>query len=108
MPKRKIQKRKTTPDAAGQTIEEWVAKAVVFDFDGTLTKLGSMRSTWEAIWEHLGYNANECGLLANRFYLGEITHSEWCRITLEKFKARQLNRDAVIGVARGPGADRGF
>jgi phosphoserine phosphatase len=81
--------------------DTWVAKAVVFDFDGTLTNPGSTQSTWEAIWEHLGYSANECGLLANRFYRGEITHSEWCRITLEKFKAREHNYDAVISVARG-------
>src|SRR5438132_1571265 len=93
MPKRNIKKRGTS--------DTWVAKAVVFDFDGTLTNPGSTGSTWEAIWEHLGYNANECGLLANRFYMGEITHSEWCRITLEEFKARELNYDAVIRVARG-------
>ena len=101
MPMRKSQKRKTSPVAADRTIEEWIAKAVVFDFDGTLTKPGSTRSTWEAIWEHLGYDANECGLLANRFYRKEITHSEWCRITLDKFRERELNYDAVISVATG-------
>jgi phosphoserine phosphatase len=101
MPKRNMQKRATSPVAAGRTIEQWKAKAVIFDFDGTLTKPGSTRSTWEAIWEHLGYDANECGLLANQFYLGEITHPEWCRITLERFRARQLNYDAVISVATG-------
>jgi phosphoserine phosphatase len=79
--------------------EQWKAKAVVFDFDGTLTKPGSTQSTWEALWEHLGYNANECGLLADRFYLREITHPEWCRITLEKFKAKRLTYDAVVNVA---------
>jgi phosphoserine phosphatase len=101
MAKRKIQKRETSPVADARTIEKWVAKAVVFDFDGTLTNPGSTRSTWEAIWEHLGYDANECGLLANQFYRGEITHPEWCRITLEKFKARQLTYDAVISIASG-------
>src|ERR1700687_720757 len=101
MPKRKMQKRETSPVAGGGASDKWVAKAVVFDFDGTLTKPGSTRSTWEAIWEHLGYEANECGLLANKFYRGEITHPEWCRITLEKFKARQLNYDGVISVATG-------
>ncbi len=101
MPKRKMPKRETPPVAADGASGRWVAKAVVFDFDGTLTKPGSTRSTWEAIWEYLGYDANECGLLANQFYREEITHSEWCRITLEKFKARDLNYDAVISVASG-------
>jgi phosphoserine phosphatase len=96
-----MEKKEASPVAASGGTDQWVAKAVVFDFDGTLTKPGSTRSTWEAIWEHLGYPANECGLLANRFYKGEITHPEWCRITLEKFKARQLNYDAVISVASG-------
>jgi phosphoserine phosphatase len=108
MPKRKMQKRAMAPVAGGHSIERWVAKAVVFDFDGTLTNPGSTRSTWEAIWEHLGYDANECGLLANRFYRREITHPEWCRITLEKFKARQLNCDAVISVAGGLTLIQGF
>ncbi|HEY6349680.1 MAG TPA: HAD family hydrolase [Candidatus Angelobacter sp.] len=91
-----------------RTSDTWVAKAVAFDFDGTLTKQGSTGSTWEAIWEHLGYNANECGLLANRFYKKEISHSEWCRLTLEKFKARDLNYDGVISVARGLQLVQGF
>jgi phosphoserine phosphatase len=42
-------------------------------------------------------------MLANRFYRHEITHPEWCRLTFEKFSARQLNRDAVIKVATGLG-----
>jgi phosphoserine phosphatase len=108
MPKRKIQKKETSSVAAGGTIEKWVAKAVVFDFDGTLTNPGSTRNTWEAIWEPLGYAPNECGLLANQFYKGEITHPEWCRITLEKFKARQLNYDAVVSVANSVALIQGF
>lgn len=100
MPKRNMKKRDTS--------DTWVAKGVVFDFDGTLTNPGSTGSTWEAIWEHLGYNDNECGLLANRFYKREISHSEWCRLTLEKFKARDLNYDGVISVARGLQLIQGF
>ena len=98
---KKMQKTEKSPTAAGGTIKEWVAKAVVFDFDGTLTKHGSTQSTWEAIWEHLGYEPNECGNLANRFYRKEITHPEWCRETLIKFRERQLDYDAVIRVAKG-------
>lgn len=107
MPKPKVRKREPSP-VIDQSVEQWKAKAVVFDFDGTLTKPGSTRSTWEALWEYLGYDANECGLLANRFYLGEITHPEWCRITLEKFKARRLNYDEVISVAVGVELIQGF
>lgn len=77
----------------------WIARAIIFDFDGTLTKPGSTRTTWEAIWQSLGYNDNECGLLANRFFQGEISHTQWCQLTLEKFKARKLGYEAVTAVA---------
>ncbi|MEK6325230.1 MAG: HAD family hydrolase [Acidobacteriota bacterium] len=98
-------KERKTPtiigDAPISTVEHWMAKAVIFDFDGTLTKPRSTRTTWEAIWESVGYNANDCGLLANRFLKGDITHSQWCQLTLEKFKLKHLSRDGVISVAAG-------
>jgi phosphoserine phosphatase len=94
-------KRKTASPSglAHVSVTPWKAKAVVFDFDGTLTKPGSTRTTWEAIWESLGYNANECGLLAQRFLNRQITHSQWCQLTLDKFKVKKLSYDAVISVA---------
>ncbi|MGL4424002.1 MAG: HAD family hydrolase [Gemmataceae bacterium] len=88
-----------------QLMMNWKAKAVVFDFDGTLTKSGSTRTTWESVWQTLGYNDNECGLLARRFFIKDkkhpekIDHPEWCRLTLEKFKARNLTQSQVIAVA---------
>lgn len=78
---------------------DWRAKAVIFDFDGTLTKPGSTRTTWESIWQSLAYEDNDCGLLANRYFRKEITHSEWCQLTLEKFKERKLTYDMVAKVA---------
>lgn len=105
-------KSRKTPIVIGDppiaTVEYWKAKAVIFDFDGTLTKAASTRTTWEAIWESLGYNANDCGLLANQFLLREITHSEWCQLTLEKFQAKNLTKDAVISVAAGIELIQGF
>ena len=94
----------SSPGVDGKQVElpkDWIAKAVIFDFDGTLTKPGSTRTTWESIWQSLGYEDNECGLLANRYFRKEITHSEWCQLTLEKFKKRKLTQDMVIKVAEG-------
>lgn len=82
-----------------QITKDWKAKAVIFDFDGTLTKPGSTRTTWESLWQALGYEDNECGLLANRYFRNDITHSEWCQLTLEKFKERRLTYDMVVRVA---------
>jgi len=87
-----------TDGAPTPVVKNWKAKAVIFDFDGTLTKPGTTRTTWEAIWQTLGYNDSECGLLAQRYFDKEIKHTEWCQLTLEKFKARNLTLDVVIGV----------
>jgi phosphoserine phosphatase len=95
-----------TDGAHNRVVKKWKAKAVVFDFDGTLTKPGSStRTTWESIWKTIGYDDNECGLLAKRFLIKDdnhpdkINHPEWCRLTLEKFKAKGLRQSQVIGVA---------
>ena len=74
--------------------------AVIFDFDGTLTT-ALTRTTWERIWVTLGYTVTDCGELAQRYFRKEITHDKWCQLTLEKFKARGLRRDAVreVGAA---------
>jgi phosphoserine phosphatase len=101
MPKKKRKTPAVIGDEPLATIEHWKAKAVIFDFDGTLTKPGFTRTTWEAIWESLGYPPSECGLLAQQFFTGQITHSQWCQLTLEKFKSRNLSRDAVIAVGEG-------
>ena len=75
-------------------------RAVIFDFDGTLTKSSREQTTWESLWEELGYGPNECGELASRFFKGELSHEEWCRITCEKFEAKGLTRSAVVKAGR--------
>lgn len=74
-------------------------KAVVFDFDGTLTEGSSIRTTWESIWISLGYDIQECRDLHKRFDKKEITHPEWCDITAQKFRAKYLHRDTLDKIA---------
>lgn len=74
---------------------------VVFDFDGTLTKTGKIaKTTWESLWVSLGYDVKECQNLHKRFDRKEITHEEWCSLTEERFKARNLHRDAVKEISK--------
>jgi phosphoserine phosphatase len=75
-------------------------KAIVFDFDGTLTKPGTDRTTWELLWIKLGYTINDCGILSHRFFKKDIDHDQWCRLTLEKFKKKGLDEDTVRSVGR--------
>ncbi len=74
-------------------------QAVVFDFDGTLTKSNTTKTTWESIWIELGYDVNECRTLHRRFDTKEITHEEWCRITTEKFIEKKLKIDLINEIA---------
>lgn len=83
-------------------------KAIVFDFDGTLTKPNTNRTTWETLWIHLGYSINECGMLAQRFFRNEIDHDQWCRLTLEKFRSKRLHRDDVLSIGRAINLIDGF
>ena|GEM_PF-1274984 len=74
-------------------------EAVVFDFDGTLTIGKTGQTTWESLWTSLGYNVQDCQYYHAEFEAGRIKHSEWCKITQEKFIDRGLNKshlDAIV------------
>ena len=66
-------------------------RAVVFDFDGTLTEGHTIKTTWESLWIELGYDVEECRALHRKFDSKLITHKEWCRLTAEKFLKRNLH-----------------
>lgn len=70
-------------------------QAVVFDFDGTLTEGKSNKTTWESIWVSLGYDIKCCQELHMQFNRGEISHAEWCKITEDHFRERNLHKNMV-------------
>lgn len=74
-------------------------KAVIFDFDGTLTKGNAARTTWESIWIELGYDVEECRFLHRQFDSRIINHAKWCELTKNKFTERKLNREMVCNIA---------
>jgi HAD superfamily phosphoserine phosphatase-like hydrolase len=74
-------------------------KAIVFDFDGTLTFSKEGYTTWEEIWVCLGYEAEECQNLHKQFSKKEITHEKWCKITEDKFKSRNLSKSILNFIA---------
>lgn len=71
-------------------------KAVIFDFDGTLTeKKGNL---WKKIWQSLGYDIGPDSYyvsLFKRFMSGNITHKQWCKFTLEAFKEKGFNKQKL-------------
>lgn len=69
-------------------------KAVVFDFDGTLTKTrANFANIWERLWISLGYPVSECEKYHKEFSNKKITHDEWCEITERYFKQKSLSKD---------------
>ena len=72
--------------------------AVVFDFDGTLTS-SSIRTTWESIWEKLGYSVKDCQELHKRFDRKEIDHPTWCKLTEEKFETKGMRKEILDEIA---------
>ena len=75
-------------------------KAVVFDFDGTLTTGKPNRTTWENIWVSLGYDVEYCRYYHKEFNEGRIDHVTWCKITEDYFKKRNLHRQNLDAIAR--------
>lgn len=74
-------------------------KAIVFDFDGTIStcKSESRNSSWEKIWESLGYSIEDCESLYKDFRNGKLgkgdtAHQKWCDITCLKFRQKGLNK----------------
>lgn len=87
------------PRAGAVEMNLWPFRAVVFDFDGTLTFRGEDLTTWEHIWVDLGYSVNECAYYHRQFSEGIITHKEWCKITLQKFREKGLTKGRLDEIA---------
>ena len=73
-------------------------RAVVFDFDGTLTLRDGDLTTWERIWTNLGYDLSECAEFHREFSSGHITHREWCEVTCKKFAVKRLREDTLVKI----------
>ena len=71
-------------------------KAVIFDFDGTLTeKKGNL---WKRIWKELGWDTGPDSYyvsLFKRFMSGNITHRQWCELTLEAFQEKGFTKQKL-------------
>ena len=70
-------------------------KAIVFDFDGTLTKSDDHLTTWQRIWIELGYSVDECNKLHQDFDNKKFSHQEWCDKTCHKFQEKHLTKNIL-------------
>ena len=79
--------------------EKQKTRAIVFDFDGTLTTCKANRTTWEDIWTSLNYDVEMCRKYHKQFDRKEITHKEWCKITEDYFKQGGMNLQILKEIA---------
>jgi HAD superfamily phosphoserine phosphatase-like hydrolase len=84
-----------------ETENRFQTKAVVFDFDGTLTEPADHSTTWEKIWVALGYPRETCFELHKRYQRDEFDHEKWCEITFDAFKAAKLRQKDIVEIANG-------
>lgn len=68
-------------------------KAIMFDFDGTLTKKG--QNIWKLLWTKCGYTTDKNSLYAKLYVAHTIEKSisrqEWFDLTCKAFKDRKLS-----------------
>ena len=79
---------------------EFSTRAIVFDFDGTLTTERNAGTTWERLWQAAGLTRDECADHHQRFRKKELSHREWCAFTRDRFRHARLTREQVNAVAR--------
>lgn len=75
-------------------------KAIIFDFDGTLTYKNS--NIWRSIWEGLGYDVSAGSLYSNlysKFIRKEINYQQWCDLTCQAFKKFNLNKKFIDNIS---------
>ncbi|BET59159.1 hypothetical protein GEO60473_21990 [Geobacter sp. 60473] len=78
-------------------------RAIVFDFDGTLTlrdNSNSGKTTWQTIWELLGYENSLCSKYFLQYIEKEISHQKWCDITAEYFIKKNFGLSHLKEIAK--------
>jgi HAD superfamily phosphoserine phosphatase-like hydrolase len=84
-------------------------KAIIFDFDGTLTY--KSRNVWKAMWQDLGYDISKESYFAQiymAFIRKEISHQKWCDLTCDKFKERNMDVSILKNIAKEMRLINGF
>lgn len=64
-------------------------KAIIFDFDGTLTKPHKFPNSWARLWHKIGCQ-EEDDILYGKFNNKEITYDEWLEECLKIFRRERV------------------
>ena len=75
-------------------------KAIIFDFDGTITQKGA--NVWKKLWSNAGFSVDKDSLFAKLyvgFINGEFSHQAWCDKTCEALRAGGTTQKDVKAIA---------
>lgn len=73
-------------------------KAVIFDFDGTLTKPHRLPNSWARVWDRINCNHID-EVYYNQYKRGEITYKEWFKLCFACFKEHGVSMDDFVAIA---------
>jgi len=82
-------------------LEGKMMKAVMFDFDGTLTSKST--NIWKSIWKELGFDTSDNSYFRKlywQFMTKDITHQQWCDLTCDAFCEKDMKKSDLINVAK--------
>lgn len=74
-------------------------KAVVFDFDGTLTKNRKGSNCWFEIWKYID-DLEYDGVLFNKYKNKEIDSLQWLDLIFKRFKEKGVKREYLQNIAK--------
>lgn len=73
-------------------------KAVVFDFDGTLSCPDRMENSWSRIWFKIGKLDLEQKFFSE-YFSGKITYDQWIEIVVDIFKRNNVTKKVIDQIA---------
>ena len=73
-------------------------KAVIFDFDGTLTKTKKGSNCWYKIWEYID-DLEYDSYLYNKFKNKEISDTQWFKLIFERYKEKNVQKKYLENIA---------
>ncbi len=75
-------------------------KAIVFDFDGTLTNCQKGSNCWYEIWKYIN-DLEYDDFLYNKYKRKEIDNKKWLDLIFKRYKEKNVKREYLYEISKG-------
>ena len=75
-------------------------KAIVFDFDGTLTNFRKGSNCWYEVWKYIK-DLDYYKFLYKKYASKEIDNIEWFNLTFKRYKEKNVKREYLYEILKG-------